>query len=82
MSSPSHRSISEIAREIRRVWKPVYYAAQPYLDAMLELTDRNSTFGHDSAKSIVTYFLSNASTFRGPDARRIKLELKTILSIK
>jgi mitochondrial fission protein ELM1 len=29
-----------------------------------------------SAKSIVLYFLSNASSFRGPEAKRIKAELK------
>jgi hypothetical protein len=30
----------------------------------------------DDAKSIVSYFLCNATTWRGEDARRIKKELK------
>jgi hypothetical protein len=32
----------------------------------------------DSAESIVAYFLSNAATWRGADARRIKAELKAL----
>jgi hypothetical protein len=36
----------------------------------------------DSAKSIIVYFLANASTFRGPEAKGLKLELKKIAGIK
>jgi hypothetical protein len=39
-------------------------------------------YGADDARSIVLYFLSNATTWRGDDARRIKLELKSILDTK
>jgi hypothetical protein len=38
-----------------------------------EITDN---YGQDSAESIVLYFLSNATTWRGETARRIKTELK------
>lgn len=34
-----HRSISEIAAEIKKVWKNVYFGAVPYLDAMMSLND-------------------------------------------
>lgn len=73
------REIREVAREIKREWKNVNFGAKPYLDAMLSLTDKDSTYGYDSAKLIVLYFLSNASTFRGDKAKEIKAELKAII---
>lgn len=73
------RSLREIAKDIYNTWQPVNYAARPYVDAMLYLDTMSSTFGHDDAKGIVLRFLSNASTWRGADARRIKAELKSIM---
>ena len=73
------REIREIAREIKKEWKNVYFAAKPYLDAMLVLRDKNSAYGYDSAKSVVLYFLANASTFRGPKAKELKAELKDVI---
>jgi hypothetical protein len=72
------RSISDIAREIRKDWAPVNYAAAPYLDAMRELSSINDDYYADSGRSIVAYFLSNASSWRGENARRIKAELKSL----
>lgn len=76
------RPIHVIAREIRQHWKKVNYGAEPYLNAMLSLDKITDSYGADSAKEIVIYFLSNASTFRGEDAKRIKAELKKIAGIK
>lgn len=73
------RPIFEIAREIRATWPKVNYAAVPYLEAMEYLTTMDSMYALDSAKSIVRYFLANASTYRGEAARRIKAELKSML---
>tara|TARA_R100001086_G_scaffold53936_1_gene24131 strand:+ start:1010 stop:1246 length:237 start_codon:yes stop_codon:yes gene_type:complete len=74
------RSINEIARDIERDWQEkVNFAARPYLEAMHSLNSVNDYFGHDSASSVIRYFLSNATTWRGPKAREIKLELKEIL---
>lgn len=74
------RPIHEIATEIKKVWgEKVYFAAKPYLNAMGMLTNKNSFYGMDNAKSIVLYFLSNASTFRGEDAKRLKEELKEVI---
>ena len=73
------RPLSSIARDIRSTWKKVNYAAQPYLDAMGDLCWITDSYGYDSGRSIVLYFLSNASTFRGDDARRLKAELKAML---
>ena len=73
------RQINEIAFDIKKEWKNVYFGAVPYLDAMFSLTDKNSMYGLDSGKSIVNYFLANASSFRGELARELKMELKSVI---
>jgi hypothetical protein len=73
------RSLSIIASEIRRDWgSKVNYAAKPYLSAMAGLDSIDDNYGYDSAKSVVLYFLSNASSWRGENAKRIKAELKAM----
>jgi len=61
---------------IKRDWKKVNYAAEPYLAAMATLNSIDYDYGHDSGKSIVLYFLSNAKSWRGEVARAVKKELK------
>ena len=73
------RSLSVIAWEIRKLWAKPYFGAVPYLEAMTDLESVNDNYGYDSGKSVVLYFLSNASTWRGPDAKRIKAELKAMV---
>jgi len=72
------RPISEIARDIRQDWKNVNYAAKPYLAAMFDLSSITDSYGCDNARSVVRYFLCNASTWRGSIAKSIKAELKTL----
>jgi hypothetical protein len=73
------RPLHEIAREIKKDWgTKVNFAAKPYLDAMASLDSVNDNYGWDSGKMIVLYFLSNASTWRGETAKRIKAELKAM----
>lgn len=79
---PEHRSPYQIACEIGRIWKKVHPAAKPYLSAMKLLSSIDQMYGEDSASMIVSYFLSNATTWRGEDARRIKTELKELLNSK
>lgn len=74
------RSLETIAREIRADWKKPYFGAVPYLDAMRSLGSIDDNFGYDDGRSIVLYFLSNAATWRGPVAKAIKLELKSMLA--
>ena len=83
MEKPKTRRLDEIAREIRSDWarhsgttRGISYAAKPYLSAISYLDSINDRYGEDSAKSIVLYFLSNASTWKGEVARRVKKELK------
>lgn len=73
------RALSTIAADVRQHWPNVNYAAVPYLDAMEMLTDISDNYFADSADSVVRYFLSNATSWRGEDARRVKAELKAML---
>jgi hypothetical protein len=73
------RPLNIIARDIARHWPDPYYAARPYLLAMSRVEKITDTYYYDSASSIVRYFLSNAGTWRGPEAHRIKAELKEML---
>jgi hypothetical protein len=79
MTSTKTRPLHLIAQDIKVNWPNVYFGAVPYLQAMSRLADINDNYGYDSAESIVLYFLSNAKTWRGEDARRIKAELKALL---
>ena len=76
------RPLYEIANEIRKDWKNVYFGAKPYLSAMATLDKITDNYGYDSGKSVVLYFLSNAGTWRGETAKRIKAELKKMAGIK
>jgi hypothetical protein len=43
---------------------------------MSTMQSTKEKYGWDDGSSIVMYFLSNAATFRGEAAKRIKTELK------
>jgi hypothetical protein len=73
------RPLNEIAFEIRKTWPKPYFGAIPYIEAMFSLDKITDSFGYDSGESIVSYFLANAKTWRGEDAKRIKAELNSIL---
>jgi hypothetical protein len=73
-----NRPLYTIAREISQDWKKPYFGAVPYLQAMSTLDSVDDNYIHDSGKSIVLYFLSNATTWRGETARRVKAELKAL----
>ena len=74
-----HRPICEIALEISKSWEHVTYSARPYISAMLSLNAITDRYIYDDAKTIIRYFLANATTWRGVDARRIKAELRSLL---
>ena len=73
-------SISNLATLAYEDWsergKGIYFGAKPYLNAMLAMDAITDKYGLDDGDSIVTYFLSNANTWRGEMARAIKAELK------
>lgn len=72
----------QLANLVKRDWKNVYFGAKPYLSAMSSLEDITDDYGMDSGKSIVLYFLSNASQWKGPVAKAVKTELKRRANIK
>lgn len=73
------RALSAIATQIATEWNKIPPPARPYLIAMSGLRTLDDTYIADDAVSIVTYFLSNATTWRGANARRIKAELNKML---
>ena len=74
-----YRPLSQIASEIRKDWHNVNYAAKPYLDAMATLHTIKDNYYEDSGASVVAYFLSNAGTWKGPVAQKVKKELNLML---
>lgn len=86
MSLPTYRKqfemtrpLCEIATEIRSNWAVPNYGAVPYLEAMSTMGDIDAWYFEDSGRSIVAYFLSNATSWRGDVARRVKAELKSAM---
>lgn len=73
------RPLYTIAREIRKDWKNVSPYAAPYLAAMSYLNSVDDNYILDSGRSIVSYFLANAGSWRGETAKRIKTELKAMV---
>jgi hypothetical protein len=72
--------LSDLAAMIQRDWssqgKGVNFAAKPYLEAMRSLTTVRDRYGMDPGESIVAYFLSNATSWKGPTAKAVKTELR------
>jgi hypothetical protein len=86
MTTTTFRPLHEIAAEIYATWRnsktgksAVWFGAVPYLEAMASLNSITDKYFADRADDIVAYFLGNATTWRGEDAKRIKAELKAML---
>lgn len=73
------RTLRDIAYDIQSDWKAPYFGAVPYLSAMLSLESIEQRYGDDSGRSVVSYFLANASAYRGDKARQYKAELKSMI---
>lgn len=71
--------ISAIAMIIKQDWTKPYFGAVPYLQAMSEIDSLQQMYYQDSAASILRYFLSNASTWRGETAKAVKAKLNQLL---
>jgi len=82
------RPLYEIAQEIKANWNryesgtEMFFGAKPYVQAMASLDSIEDNYLLDSGRSVVAYFLSNAATWRGETARRIKAELRQMLKEK
>lgn len=73
------RPLYVIGNEISRDWKKPYFGAKPYIAALQSLHYLSDSYGYDSAKSVVLYFLSNAGTWKGETAKRVKAELRAMV---
>jgi hypothetical protein len=76
MKNLSSLTISGIACVISDDWKKVHVAARPYLDAMFTLDSIKDMYYADTGRSIVLYFLNNATSWKGDVAKAVKAELK------
>jgi hypothetical protein len=81
-NSDQVRPLYEIAADIRRNWKNVWFGAKPYLEALECLDSINDRYLFEDARTQVIYFLSNAATWRGTEARRIKAELRALAGLE
>lgn len=73
------RPLYAIATEVIGDWPKANNRDHPagaYLLPMLSLDRITDYYGADDGKSIVLYFLSNATSWRGDVARRVKAELR------
>jgi hypothetical protein len=86
------RPIREIALDIhatawgqlqgRKGFPNWWHWSQPYLGACLTLDSVQDDYGADTGRSCVLYLHSNLRSWRGPEARRLKAELKEHLDAK
>jgi len=72
-------TVSEIAHAIAKDWTNVSPYAKDYLEAMKSISSVEDNYYADSAKSVILYFLANASTYRGENARSYKALLKEMI---
>jgi hypothetical protein len=84
--APLQRTLREIALEIRQDYaakgKPVYFAAVPYVDALvgLDTRDLSAKYYEDDADDVIVYLLGNLIYWRGETATRVKAELTAALA--
>lgn len=77
-------TISELAVICKNDWKKPFFAAVPYLNALRNLPcmTKDAMYGMEDAGSIICYFLSNSSSWRGEVAKAVKAELRKRAGIK
>ena len=75
----SKMSIKDIAQFIIDDWSKTDKVPKNYLEPMLKIKTLNEMYGADTAYSVVVYFLSNASRWKGFNAKVTKQYLKTLL---
>jgi len=74
--------IFKIAKMVVEDWKNIPKSAMAYLDPMHIVTTIKDPYYQDNGEYLVRYFLSNATTWRGPVARAVKAKLNQLLKAK
>lgn len=85
MAQTPHRSPSAIAADIRRLFPKggsAWVYVKPYVEAMEQLVSWRDVYIRESGEEIALRFLSNASAWRGPEAKAIKAEIKAAVGVK
>jgi hypothetical protein len=72
-------TVSEIAIAISKDWKTINPYANEYLKAMMSINSVNDNYYAESGKSVILYFLANAGTYRGENAKAYKALLKAMV---
>lgn len=67
--------LRSLAIFVRQAWVNPYFGARPYIEALCWL-DGNGMYGCDDWRMLTLYFLSNARTWKGEEARLVKEEMK------
>ena len=75
----NNENIAEIANFIKNDWKNISQHALVYLEPMTTLSNINQNYFEDDGKSIVRYFLANARSYRGENAKIVKKQLNKLL---
>ena len=65
-----------VVRDHRETGQKVNYALKPWLDALGSISELTDNYGAESGRTVVAYFLSNASQYKGATAKAVKAELK------
>ena len=68
--------LNEIAEVIDANWAKINFAAAPFVSAMYSLASISDNYYADTGLYVVSYFLSNAGTWKGDVAKLVKAELK------
>ena len=72
-------TVSEIAHAIAKDWQNISPYAVDYLNAMKDIHSVKESYYAESAHSVILYFLANAGTYRGENARTYKALLKDLI---
>lgn len=74
--------IHNLAQVIHDYWHNINPYAKPYLNAMFELDKVTDHYYNEDGITIILYFLSNANSWRGEVAKRVKAELRRRCVVK
>jgi hypothetical protein len=76
---PAYRPLHKIADDITAFWPEPYFGAVPYIRVMRRMNLLTDRVGAEDGAEVARRFLVNAARWRGEHARRVKLELNTML---
>jgi hypothetical protein len=65
-----------VIRDHRETGQKVNFALKPWLDALGSISEITDSYGAESGRTVIAYFLSNASQYKGATAKAVKAELK------